>query len=326
MDQTPGPGMAVLIPTCNNNQLLDRTLGAVAKGVLPDPARVIVVENGGENGAREVVEARQDSLPVEYRYVEWGNKSNALNKALEELTDELVVFLDDDVRFGPDLFQEYARRSAVHGPGTFFGGPVDCDYEKAVPEWLQEFLPGSVTGWTLGSEEKEIQDPLFLGFNWAAFTNDLKSAGGFDPNFGPGSPIGSTGQETDMQLRLLAKGARARFLPGARVWHYVRAVQADPSWCLRRRYRSGIANALSERGNVGASVFGKPGWAVKKLVLERLKVIPASFLRDPAKRFRPRAELALIRGYLHGWGIAKEVQLLRDTSSRAPEVRADESV
>ena len=123
-------------------------------------------------------------FPADYMYVERGNKSHALNEALETLPNQLVVFLDDDVRFGPDLFEHYFVHSVRHGPGTFFGGPTECDYEAEIPEWLREFLPASVRGWTLGSEVQEIVELGFVGLNWAAFSSDLKEAGGFDPNFG----------------------------------------------------------------------------------------------------------------------------------------------
>ena len=73
----------------------------------------------------------------------------------------------------------------------------------------------------LTSTRQEREWHLYLGCNWAAFTGDLRAAGGFDANFGPGSPTGATGQEAEMQERLLARGVRQVDVPDALVWHYV---------------------------------------------------------------------------------------------------------
>ncbi|MGW8268751.1 MAG: glycosyltransferase family 2 protein, partial [Longimicrobiales bacterium] len=234
-------------------------------------------------------------------------KSHALNAALEALPDQLVVFLDDDVRFEPDLFEHYHAFGVERGPGTFFGGPVACDYEVEIPEWLLEFLPASVRGWTLGSEVQEVVEPGLLGFNWAAFVSDLKEAGGFDPRFGPGSPTGATGQESEMQTRLMARGATGLFLPGARVWHYVRAFQADPAWCLRRNFRTGIEKALLDARDDMPELFGKPRWTHRELATLVWKRTKTSRSRDPGTRFRPRYELARLRGYRAGWTLAKQL-------------------
>lgn len=297
--------MVVIIPTHSRNALLRRTLESVSEAKLPPGTTVLVVENGGRLGAEGVLEEFDGRFPADYLYVERGNKSAALNAALETLPDQLVVFLDDDVRFGPDLFEHYHAFGVARGPGTFFGGPMECDYEVEIPGWLLEFLPASVRGWTLGSEVQEVMEPGLLGLNWAAFVSDLKEAGGFDPNFGPGSTTGATGQESEMQIRLLTRGATGLFLPKARVWHYVRDYQADPDWCLRRSYRTGLQKGLLEARDDVVEFLGRPRWTYRELAGLVWKRATASLFRDPATRFRPRFEMARLRGYRAGWVLAK---------------------
>ena len=64
------------------------------------------------------------SLDARYLFESAGNKSKALNTALAQIGEGLVVFLDDDIRVGPDLLEVYAEAArsseyaASDGRGT----------------------------------------------------------------------------------------------------------------------------------------------------------------------------------------------------------------
>jgi hypothetical protein len=81
----------------------------------------------------------------------------------------------------------------------------------------------------------------FLGFNWAAFAQDLLACGGFSATFGPGTALG-TGEETFLQWKMQQRGIGARYLPEALAWHYVPPERCSPEWTLRRA-RGGGFNA-----------------------------------------------------------------------------------
>ena len=158
----------------------------------------------------ESCSTRQQRLGVRYLFEAAGNKSKALNAALAQIDEGLVVFLDDDVRVGPDLLEVYAGAARRVGAGQFFGGPVEAEYEEAPPDWLIEFLPASARGWRPRDPAEVKLKPLFLGFNWAAFASDLRRVGGFSERLGPGSDAG-VGDEREMQLSLVAAGLEAQY-------------------------------------------------------------------------------------------------------------------
>lgn len=168
-------------------------------------------------------------------HVERANKSYALNEALEVVKDGLVVFFDDDVRLSPAVLKAYAEAADDKPRRAFFGGPIGVDYEVRPPEWLIPFFPPSARGNADASGRLE----LYLGFNWAAYADELRAIGGFNPAFGPGSPTKSTGQEGEMHLRLLDAGFEQRDVPEALVWHYVPRESSSPGWVFRRMYRHG---------------------------------------------------------------------------------------
>jgi glycosyltransferase involved in cell wall biosynthesis len=219
--------------------LLERALQCLVDADRPDTLkRVYVVENGKKEGAEAKVDKFRDRLPMEYRYTPTGSKCAALNLVLDELSGEFVVFYDDDVRIHPGALRAYANASAGKSGGEFYAGKCLVDYDAPPPEWLKHYLPYSAKGWSYGEEICEIKQPLALGFNWAAFSDDLKRAGNFDINIGPGRVI-SVGDETELQKIMFSQGVKGIYLPEGVVWHHVPADRCSPDWTLERNRRMG---------------------------------------------------------------------------------------
>ncbi|MDR7420457.1 MAG: glycosyltransferase [Armatimonadota bacterium] len=296
-----GPDIHVVIATKDRPDLLRRTLGSLARCDRPPHfSSVVVVENGGGSGARDVCRDAPASLNVRYEPFARANKCAALNHVLEQLSDGLLLFLDDDVRATDGLLSAYARAAEGVSGGVFYGGPVAPDYEVPPPEWLVAFLPPSTKGWSREHDgEGFVDEPVFLGANWAAFAGDLRRVGGFDASMGPGSVSGSLGDETDMQARLLAVGVQGRYVPEALVYHWVPRERSTPSWALERIYRHGIWCGLRGRPDV-PRLFGRPRWAVRRSVQSWLAAQVWRLHPDPGRRFAARASHAWVRGVLRG--------------------------
>lgn len=233
----------ILIPTHGRTDLLQRTLDSLAACRIPSClAGTIVIENGGQEGAEAVVAAAAPQLKASYRYTAKGNKSHALNLALQELEEGLVLFFDDDIRLHPNALEAYASAAAEIGGGHFFGGPFGVDYEAEPPDWLKRYLTPCALGWEPAAENWQPEETTtFYGCNWAAFTEDLKETGGFNEDLGPG--LSASGQESDMQVRLRTAGVTPQYVPDAKVWHYVPAHRCSPEWLLDRaaRFERGMA-------------------------------------------------------------------------------------
>jgi len=294
--------LTVAVPTFGRPTLLERTLRSLAASRRPTEYReTVVIENGPQAGAEAVVQCVAELLPIRYMHVPTANKSAALNALLESSGDSLYFFADDDVRVEAELLCDYVRVAAQHGPGRYFGGPALIDYEQEPPTWLKAYLPASARGWEWNGPVDKVDRPVLLGFNWAAFGSDLQAAGGFDPQRGPGSPTGSTGQESDMQRRLLARGLTGVYVPSAKVWHYIPRERCTPQWTIERNYRQGV-----ERGRITAaerkgSRAIPPTWVVKRYFGGVVKAIVAKFTSDEEKRFSAGFRRSYDRGLLAGY-------------------------
>jgi GT2 family glycosyltransferase len=228
--------MHLVIVTHQRPELLERTLNFLAECKIP-PSRLntIVVENGGQTGAEQVVNFAAPALNAKYLFVESHRKTVALNRALRDCDDDdLLVFLDDDVRVSPELLIAYHDAAQNYGRGHYFGGPTAVDYEVRPQHWLVRYLPPSAVGIDLDNS-----NTFFLGFNWAAFADDLRLCGGFSTEFGPGTLTGG-GDESFMQYRMNQAGIFGRYVSDALVWHYVPAERCSPAWALARASGGGM--------------------------------------------------------------------------------------
>lgn len=232
--------MDVLIATHARPDYLEETLAQVVKkGFSHGVSQIVVVENGGEFGARSICRRIESPIPVNYQFYPDANKSASLNYGLRFCSDGLIFMTDDDVVIRDDLFAEYGRAASRFPTKSFFAGPTYPIYDREPNPWIVSVLPCSAKGWSLETG-KFGPDDVAMGFNWAAYKSDLVNVGGFNPDFGPGSSTGATGQESNMQRRLLESGVKAIYLAGAKIGHRVPHSRCNEEWLLARAERQGI--------------------------------------------------------------------------------------
>ncbi len=298
--------LIVVIPTAGRPDLLRRTLESLSHCRKPSIFRkTLVIENGTRAGAEDIAKAYQASLATQYFYEPLGNKSHALNTVLEMARDSLIYFTDDDVRIHPETLCAYAEAATGVEGGQFYGGPTGVDYEQPPPAWLKTYLPSSAIGLSLGSgPENIIQEKLqpFLGFNWAAFGNDLLCLGGFNTDVGPGSAIKSTGQESDMHIRLFDYGVQQVYIPNAMVWHFIPRIRCSRQWTLQRAYRRGVSSGYFDT-KPGRRVWGIRTWLLVTWLKLLGKFIRTTLNSDSKVHFDARFNLAKTSGRI--WGAWK---------------------
>jgi GT2 family glycosyltransferase len=241
--------LVVMIAACQQPGVLRRTLASIAACEKPATySGTIVVENGPRAGLDRIVAEFSPELRFAYWYSEPANKSLALNRALATVAGSLVVFTDDDVQVPGDTLLAYARAAVGISGGEFYGGPIVPQYEaEPPPNWLRPLLPRSAAGWRLDVATKTaIRQPEFIGPNMAAFANDVLRVGGFDTRLGPGRQMQSPGEDTEIQVRLLANGVRGYYLPDAPIQHWVRAGACGVEFAITRAERNGIYWGISQ--------------------------------------------------------------------------------
>jgi glucosyl-dolichyl phosphate glucuronosyltransferase len=219
--------ISVIICTWNNSHRLAITLESICRCRIPGNVawELILVANNCTDETRKVAKGMSDRFPLVYVEEPIQGLSRAKNTGIHHAFGSLLVFTDDDVHPAPWWIETYWSAFLQQPRGFFWGGPVESEFEgpKPDPELLAA-APYSVKGLEYGPIKRELdKGECFLSANWACPRDAIVQAGGFDTRLGLNARMGevSTGEESDLMTRLFEAGQRGRYLPEARLRHFV---------------------------------------------------------------------------------------------------------
>ena len=117
--------LSVLICTYNRHELLAQSLRALIQETVAKPEQVVVV-NGGDERADEVVRSYMGVPGVQVKLVKTVNKNLAAsrNVGLPHCTGDIIAMTDDDALVFPDWVTQMKRAHAQHPEAGAVGGPV----------------------------------------------------------------------------------------------------------------------------------------------------------------------------------------------------------
>jgi GT2 family glycosyltransferase len=141
--EAAGPVVSVCIVTGRRLRLLDAALACLADQRGAPPFEVLVCSDGDPEVAA-VVLARFPSARI--CQVAGALPGAARNLLVAEATGSLLLFLDDDITFGPDLVADYAALAAAHPEMAVFGGPNDTPPGSSRFQLVQGAVLASIIG------------------------------------------------------------------------------------------------------------------------------------------------------------------------------------
>ena len=86
----------------------------------------------------DVIKKYVGRLPVRQEFESRGSKSNALNRAIDGVKGDYIVWIDDDVLVDPGLLTAYAAAFRRWPEAAVFGGRIKPKYETPVEKWVLE--------------------------------------------------------------------------------------------------------------------------------------------------------------------------------------------
>ena len=306
--------ISVIIPSYNDGALLARCLDSLVPQRLAVDWEVVVALDGSRDGSRELLARGRgqsasgplDScvehgawrgLPLQVVELERnGGRSAARNAALARARGEWLLFLDADLRVGPDWAARL--RAAQAGPEVVAVGemvyeprpdlPLDPALLEADPlaeacrraalKPYQRYL--ETRGPWKFRDQPRMPARYFYTCNSSVHRSLLERAGPFDERL-----IGWGGEDIDMGLRLEGAGGWLAPCPGARALHAQERPFAAHCANLERLGREGL----------GLLVRRHPG-LLRDLQLDRL--LPAAALGRPRRLLTLAWRLGLHRRLL----------------------------
>jgi glycosyltransferase involved in cell wall biosynthesis len=197
MSQGSSPFITVIVPAYSRSGPLEACLVTLAQQDYDDGRwEVIVVDDGSCDDTQEMVGRHTGGMPLRcVRHAERRGSGPARNSGLACARGDLVLFLDSDTLAPPWLLTEHARSHA--GRRCFVDGPAIT--VRAAP---------SAGGWPFDSPRVRLLANLdlagsrFVTANVSCRRDELRAAGGFDPEFG----VRYGWEDTELGLRLRARG------------------------------------------------------------------------------------------------------------------------
>lgn len=285
------PSAAVVVCTASHERaelLLACVDSLLAGSRRPDELFVVVDRNpalAGELAGR---------LPESVRLLETrlGGLSNGRNAGIEAAGSDVVAFVDDDVTVDRDWLSSIMDTFAADASVLGAGGPIEPRWGSE-RRWLCDELLW-VVGCTYGGHRQDagpIRNPI--GANMAFRRQQLLALGGFAAKFGKSGNTLGTCEETELSLRLeRAEGpGRIRYVPGARVRHFVPRARISWRLLVRRSLSEGLSKGRLRR-MYSAPALGTEGRYVRHLLV---RAVPAMVIRGVrARDARPLVSAAAV--------------------------------
>lgn len=289
----------VIIPSYNRASLLPSALNSLLAATVPPglDVSITVIDNNSTDNTREVVESFQKRFGdrVQYCFEKQQGRSAALNAGIKSTTGDLIGVIDDDEEVDQNWFT-VAFAALRSGDLDFIGGPYVPRWSVQPPEWLPATY-GAVIGLVDGGDKEvpfdENYSGILMGGN-AVFTRSiLAKVGPYSTWLGRTDKGLLSGEDEELYGRLLASGAKGRYLPQLVIYHHVPSDRLTKkyyrSWCFWRGVSLGLLEKTRQQDC--AYLFGVPRWHYRSAARGLIAGVAGWFA--PAKREAFTSELAL---------------------------------
>jgi glycosyltransferase involved in cell wall biosynthesis len=213
--------VSLIICTRDRHHQLARCLESVRLLTFNRPWELILVDNGSTDETAAVVSEFIETANVRaiYLFEPRRGKSTGLNTALEAASGNILAFTDDDCYPAPDFLHQIW--SAFDDPSVgYIGGRITLHDPADYPITIYE----SMTPRTFPARSF-VSAGCIQGANMAFRRRVLVDIGGFDPLFGPGTPL--VAEEIDVAGRASAMGWKGEYHPEVVVRHHHGRKAAD---------------------------------------------------------------------------------------------------
>jgi biofilm PGA synthesis N-glycosyltransferase PgaC len=231
------PSVAILVPACNEERVLEETLHALLALDWP-LLEIHVLSDGSTDGTVEIARTfAPERVQVAAHAVNRG-KSAVLQDALAALTTDLVMIVDADTRLEPSAVGELAA-CFVHPDVGGATANVRVAGARSLLMRLQQMEYATIIG--LVKRANGFWGGLFTVSGAAACFRvaAVRAVGGFQSR--------SATEDIELSWRLQRAGWRLVYAPRAKVFIEVPA-RLRALWRQRRRWASGLTEVLRLHG------------------------------------------------------------------------------
>ncbi|MCU0579427.1 MAG: glycosyltransferase [Desulfobacterota bacterium] len=207
------PAVSVVICTLNREESLIRVLRLLRDQTVR-PLEVLVIDQSTRPVPKFLAYLRNERQDTRRLTLAPPSTTAARNLSIREVRGEVVLYLDDDVLFHPELIERHLQNFSDPTVGAVSGKVMYDGAEENDEPWAARltasgaYLRNFTTTW-----RGEV--PTLYGCNMSIRTRVLREVGDFDLNYW-GNFLW---EEVDYALKIREKGYRIHYEPRAAVFH-----------------------------------------------------------------------------------------------------------
>jgi len=200
-----------IIPVYNRPEEIRELMGSLLQQTYKKSYEIVVVEDGSDQSAEEVVREFKEKLFITYLKKKNTGPGDSRNYGMQRAKGNYYIILDSDC-IVPPRYLEAVEASLQLGYVDCYGGPDTAHdsfstIQKAINYTMTSFL---TTGGIRGNK-KTVDTFQPRSFNMGLSKKAFESTGGFG-NIHPG-------EDPDLSMRLWKKGYPTKLIPEAFVYH-----------------------------------------------------------------------------------------------------------
>jgi glycosyltransferase involved in cell wall biosynthesis len=201
---------SIIIPLYNRPQEIDELLFTLIQQDYPH-FEVLIIEDGSNRDAKEIVESYQDQLNIHYFYKENGGQGFARNYGFERAKGDYFIVFDSDCLIPKD-YLSIVEKAISKEHLDAFGGP-DAAHSSFTP--IQKAISYSMTSpFTTGGirgNKKHLGTFHPRSFNMGISRKVWEKVGGFK--------LTRLGEDIEYSIRIQKAGFKTGLIPEAVVFH-----------------------------------------------------------------------------------------------------------
>lgn len=201
---------SIIIPLYNRPQEIDELLSSLTKQSYYD-FEVLVIEDGSNLKAEEIVNSYQDRIQVRYYYKENAGQGFARNYGFERAKGDYFIIFDSDILL-PSNYLYIVNQFLETNYVDAFGGP-DAAHESftAVQKAISYSMTSPLTTGGIRGNKRHIGAFHPRSFNMGVSRKVWETVGGF--------LLTRLGEDIEYSIRIQEAGFKTALVPDAFVYH-----------------------------------------------------------------------------------------------------------
>jgi glycosyltransferase involved in cell wall biosynthesis len=268
---------------------------------------LLVVNNNSTDSTEDVIEQYKGTLPIRSLFESNPGLSHARNRAVPDASGDYLLWTDDDALVDDAWLAAYHRAFECWPDASVFGGPIEALWEGTPPAWLQrtlDRLAGAFSLRDLGREPIRLSpddDALPFGVNYAVRA-DVQRRHLYDPHLGTRPDHTSLrGEETRVLRAMLTEGRQGRWVPEARVRHWIPRERQTTRYLRRLFAGLGHTDALV-KPDESVRLLGRPRWIYREAVVAEARYRTRRLIAPPEMWIEDLIRASVAWGRLRSYG------------------------